>query len=153
MLTDKKLPQFFWGQLSFQHIITFIFVCSFSLLELIWSENAVRGNLACQFCPFLAKNSIRYYNMVTKNVAGRSCGKNLKLFFLKRTSVFRCGLSGWIFRSRQNTWYNVLGLSVLNRWARRTWLGNLFEILRNSAINPILDLLNSGIFIGIWLFW
>jgi hypothetical protein len=29
------------------------------------------------------------------------------------------------------------------------WLGNPFGIPRNSAINPILDLLNSGIFIGI----
>jgi hypothetical protein len=29
----------------------------------------------------------------------------------------------------------------------RTWLGNPFGIPRNSAINPILDFLNSGIFI------
>jgi hypothetical protein len=32
------------------------------------------------------------------------------------------------------------------------WLGNTFGILWNSAINPILDLLNSGIFIKILLF-
>jgi hypothetical protein len=33
-----------------------------------------------------------------------------------------------------------------------TWLGNPFGIPRNSAINPILDLLNYGIFIGILFF-
>ena len=33
-----------------------------------------------------------------------------------------------------------------------TWLGNPFRILRNSAINPIPDLLNSGIFLGILFF-
>jgi hypothetical protein len=31
-------------------------------------------------------------------------------------------------------------------------MGNLFRIPRNSAINPISDLLNSGIFIGILFF-
>jgi hypothetical protein len=34
----------------------------------------------------------------------------------------------------------------------KTRLGNPFGILRNSAINPIPDLLNSGIFVGILLF-
>jgi hypothetical protein len=33
-----------------------------------------------------------------------------------------------------------------------TWLGNPFGIPRDSAINPIPDLLNSGIFIGILFF-
>ncbi len=33
-----------------------------------------------------------------------------------------------------------------------TWLGNPFGIPWNSAINPILDLLNSGIFIGFLFF-
>jgi hypothetical protein len=32
------------------------------------------------------------------------------------------------------------------------WLGNPFGILQNSAINPITDLLNSGIFIRILFF-
>jgi hypothetical protein len=32
------------------------------------------------------------------------------------------------------------------------WLGNPFRILRNPAINPIPDLLNSGICIGILFF-
>jgi hypothetical protein len=32
------------------------------------------------------------------------------------------------------------------------WLGNPFGILQNSAINPILDLLNSSIFIRIIFF-
>ncbi len=35
---------------------------------------------------------------------------------------------------------------------KRTWLGNPFRIPRNSAINLIPDLLNSGIFIGILFF-
>jgi hypothetical protein len=34
----------------------------------------------------------------------------------------------------------------------KPWLGNPFGIPRNSAINPIPDLLNSGIFIGILFF-
>jgi hypothetical protein len=34
----------------------------------------------------------------------------------------------------------------------QTWLGNSFGIPRNSTINPIPDLLNSGIFIGILFF-
>jgi hypothetical protein len=34
----------------------------------------------------------------------------------------------------------------------RPWLGNPFGIPRNCAINPILDLFNSGIFIGILFF-
>jgi hypothetical protein len=33
-----------------------------------------------------------------------------------------------------------------------TWLGNPFGIPLDSAINPIPDLLNSGIFIGILFF-
>jgi hypothetical protein len=34
----------------------------------------------------------------------------------------------------------------------RSWLGNPFGIPLNSVINPIPDLLNSGIFIGISFF-
>jgi hypothetical protein len=34
--------------------------------------------------------------------------------------------------------------------AFQPWLGNPFQILWNSAINPVPDLLNSGIFIGIF---
>ncbi len=37
-------------------------------------------------------------------------------------------------------------------FAQGPWLGNLFRIPWNSAINPIPDLLNSGIFIGIFIF-
>jgi hypothetical protein len=33
-----------------------------------------------------------------------------------------------------------------------SWLGNPFGILSNSAVNPIPDLLKSGIFIGILFF-
>ncbi len=37
-------------------------------------------------------------------------------------------------------------------WQSQTWLGNPFGIPRNSAINPIPDFLNSGIFIRILFF-
>jgi hypothetical protein len=38
------------------------------------------------------------------------------------------------------------------RSAHAPWFGNLFGIPQNSAINPIPDLLNSRIFIGILFF-
>jgi hypothetical protein len=38
------------------------------------------------------------------------------------------------------------------QWCSTAWLGNPFRIPRNSTINPILDLLNSGIFICILFF-
>ncbi len=53
----------FQDRFLFQHIIFFVFVCSFSLLEWIWLVNTVGGNLACQLCPFFAKNSIRYHTI------------------------------------------------------------------------------------------
>jgi hypothetical protein len=43
VLTDKKLPPLILGQFSFQPIIFFVFVFSFSLFQWIWSENAVGG--------------------------------------------------------------------------------------------------------------
>jgi hypothetical protein len=53
-------------------------------------------------------------------------------------------------------WYARLGGGLQRGWTRaggkrrrRPWLGNPFGILRNSAINPILDLVNSRIFIRI----
>ncbi len=48
-------------------------------------------------------------------------------------------------------WVGVMAVAVL-RVRAVAWLGNLFGIPRNYAINLILDLLNSGIFIGILFF-
>ncbi len=61
VLTDKKSARLFLGQFLIQPIILFFFVLIFLLSEWIWLENTVGGSLACQICPFLAKNSVRYY--------------------------------------------------------------------------------------------
>ncbi len=44
-------------------------------------------------------------------------------------------------------------IGLLERIASPSWLGNPFGIPRNSTINPIPDLLNSRIIIGIFFFW
>jgi hypothetical protein len=46
----------------------FIFFFSFLLFQRIALENAVGESLGCQFCPFLANNSVRYYITVTNNL-------------------------------------------------------------------------------------
>jgi hypothetical protein len=65
---DEKSAQFFLGPFLIQPIIFFLFILIFSLSERIWLENAVGGSLACQICPFLAQNSVGYYNTVTNNL-------------------------------------------------------------------------------------
>jgi hypothetical protein len=47
--------------------------------------------------------------------------------------------------------YQILDEGYGIEWDQ-TWLGNPLRITPNSAINPIPDLLNSGIFIGIFFF-
>jgi hypothetical protein len=57
VLTDRKSAWVFFGPFLI-----------FSMSERIWSENAVGESWTCQLCPFLAKNSVRYYNTVTNNL-------------------------------------------------------------------------------------
>ncbi len=65
---QKNQLDCFLGPFLIQPIILFLFVLIFLLSEWIWSENAVGGSLACQICPLLAKNSVRYYNTITNNL-------------------------------------------------------------------------------------
>jgi hypothetical protein len=55
VLTDKKLSPLFCGQFSFQSIIFFVFVFSFSLFLRIWSENAVGESWAVNMVNSLPK--------------------------------------------------------------------------------------------------
>ncbi len=64
----QKISSIFLGPFLIQPIILFLFVLIFLLSEWIWSENAVGGSWACQFCPFLTKNSVRYCNTITNNL-------------------------------------------------------------------------------------
>ncbi len=68
VMTDKKSVQLLLGPFLIQLIILYFFVLSLWLSEWIWLENAVGGSLACQFFPFLVKNSLRYNNIFTNNL-------------------------------------------------------------------------------------
>jgi hypothetical protein len=59
LLMDEKSAGLFLGPFLIQPIILFLFVLTFLLSEWNWLENTVGGSLACQICPFLAKNSVR----------------------------------------------------------------------------------------------
>jgi hypothetical protein len=54
----KNQLDFILGPFLIQPIILFLFVLIFLLSKLLL-ENTVGGSWACQFCPFLAKNSVR----------------------------------------------------------------------------------------------
>ncbi len=52
---DEKSPPLFLGQFSFQPIIFFVFVFSFSLFQRIGSENAVEGSWGVNLVNSLPK--------------------------------------------------------------------------------------------------
>jgi hypothetical protein len=65
---DKKLPPPFLGQFSFQPIIFFFFVFSFSLFQRIWSEmlwEEIGGSIWSIHCQ---KSTLRYLNITTNNL-------------------------------------------------------------------------------------
>jgi hypothetical protein len=68
VLTDKKSPPLFLGQFSFQPIIYFVFVFSFSLFQRIWLEHAVGGGWGVNSVNSLPKSTLRYINTTTNNL-------------------------------------------------------------------------------------
>jgi hypothetical protein len=50
--------------------------------------------------------------------AGQRAWKNKEIAFTQKDFFQRYGLTGWIYRSRQNTHWYLLDLSVLNVWGK-----------------------------------